>query len=224
MPQRRELHDAYFRKAKAEGYLARSAYKLKQLDEKRRLLRAGDRVLDLGCAPGSWLQVAGQAVGPRGRVVGIDLQPVQPGLGPNVTTLVADVFAADAESLCAMAGGRFNVVLSDMAPNTTGAGDHFRSVALCRRVLELLPSLLAPGGHLAMKVFEGEQYPALLKETALSFDECKGFKPDATRDVSPEMYIVAKRYRPALTPPPAPVSAPAAAPAPGAPAPRKARP
>jgi 23S rRNA (uridine2552-2'-O)-methyltransferase len=199
--RRRVLHDKYFRQAKAEGYLARSAYKLKQIQEKRGILRAGMRVLDVGCAPGSWLQVASEIVGPRGMVVGIDLKPVEAEMPANVRTVTGDAFAAEPEALLALAGldgaagGRFEAVISDMMPDTTGAGDHYRSVEACRSLLGLLPRLLRVGGVFAMKVFEGEEYPALLKETAGLFGQAKGFKPDATRSMSVEMYIVGNGYR-----------------------------
>lgn len=198
---RRVLHDQYFKKAKAEGYLARSAYKLAEIQERKRLIRPGGgaRVLDLGCAPGAWLQVASQIVGPKGRVVGIDLSATDHSFAANVTTLVGDIYKADARVLLeagGLTGGdRFDVVLSDMAPNTTGAGDDFLSVRLCRRVLDLLPAILRTGGNLVMKVFEGEEYPALVKETAAHFVEARGFKPKASREVSREMYIVAMGYR-----------------------------
>ncbi len=204
MAQARKLHDRYFKQAKAEGYLARSAYKLKEIIQKKQLLRRGDRVLDLGCAPGSWLQVGAEVVGDRGVVVGLDLQEVREGLGPSVRALKGDVFKTEAGVLLSAADeGRsngkparlFDAVLSDMAPNTTGAGDHFRSVELCRRVLTLLPGLLRPGGNMAMKVFEGEEYPALLAETRRVFEEVKGFKPQASRDVSCEMYVIGRGYR-----------------------------
>lgn len=187
---RRVLHDAYFKKAKAEGYAARSAYKLIEIQERFRLFGEGARVLDLGCAPGSWLQVALEVVGDRGRVIGIDLQPVDLPLPDQATTVAGDAFMADPAELLALGGGLFDVVLSDMAPNTTGAGDHFRSARLCRRVLEIVPHVLRPGGHLAMKVFEGEEYPALVRETGRMFREARGFKPKACRDVSFETYIV----------------------------------
>jgi len=199
--QRRQLHDRFFRLAKQEGYLARSAYKLKQLAERHRLLRRGDRVLDLGCAPGSWLQVASELVAPDGIVVGLDLQEVAAPMPANVRALVADVFAVAPRDLLQLlpAGARFDVVLSDMAPSTSGgaggSSDHFRSVELCRRVLALLPGVLAPGGRLAMKVFEGEQYPALLRETGRFFATARGYKPAATREVSREMYVVAHGYQ-----------------------------
>lgn len=206
MARKRELHDAYFRKAKAEGYAARSAYKLRQIDERKRILPRGGRVLDLGCAPGSWLQVAAEAVGPGGAVAGLDLQPVTANLPANVRAAVGDVFATSPEDLLALAAPEgspprlYDTVVSDMAPSTSGGGggsaDHFRSVDLCRRVLALLPGVLRPGGNLAMKVFEGEAYNDLLRETAAVFAEAKGFKPDASRDVSREIYIVAKGFRP----------------------------
>ena len=210
MAQPRKLHDKFFKQAKEEGYAARSAYKLKQIQEKRRIIRRGDRVLDLGCAPGSWLQVASELVGPGGGrggggggvVGGIDLKPVEIDCGPNTRVMVGDIFATDAATLLGLASAegapvkKVDVVLSDMAPSTEGGAggsiDHFRSVELCRRVLELTPALLRPGGNLVMKVFEGEAYPELLKETSRMFDDVKGFKPEASRDVSREMFVTAK--------------------------------
>lgn len=200
---RRELHDEYFNRAKAEGYLARSAYKLKEIQQKKRLMRRGDRVLDLGCAPGAWLQVAAETVGPRGVVVGVDLQRVTARLPAPARAIQGDVYQIDPAELLAMAGGRFDVLLSDMAPATSGAGDHFLSVRLCDRVLELAPALLRPGGALAMKVFEGEQYPELVRRTGAMFAQCKGFKPAASRSVSREIYIVASGFKAARAPEPA---------------------
>lgn len=202
MAQPRKLHDRFFLQAKAEGYLARSAYKLKEIVERKRSIGKGDRVLDLGCAPGSWLQVASEVVGPKGLVVGLDLQDVEGTFASNVRAVRGDVFKTTAEEFLALAsfdgsaGSKlFDAVVSDMAPNTTGAGDHFRSVDLCRRVVELLPRVLRPGGNLVMKVFEGETYPELLKDVKSRFTECKGFKPQACRDVSREIYIVAGGYK-----------------------------
>lgn len=198
---RRQLHDKFFKQAKAEGYVARSAYKLKEINERKKLFGSGAKVLDLGCAPGAWLQVAGEIVGPRGVVVGIDLQSVRESFGENVRVMQGDIYETDAAVLTEMAGGAlFDAVLSDMAPSTTGHGDHFMSVRLCRRVIDLLPGLLRFGGNLAMKVFEGEEYPALLKETGAMFREARGFKPKSSRDVSREMYIVAHGYRGAVSP------------------------
>jgi 23S rRNA (uridine2552-2'-O)-methyltransferase len=201
MAQRRQLHDQYFKKAKAEGYLARSAYKLQEIQERARLIRPGDRVLDLGCAPGSWMQVAAEVVGPKGVVVGIDLQEIRHAFDPNVRTLQADVYKVPAATLLEMSGGLFDVALSDMAPNTSGAGDDFLSVRLCRRMLELINGLLRPGGNAAMKVLEGAEYMDLLRETQSVFRDARGFKPKASREVSREMFIVAKGYRGGLPTP-----------------------
>ncbi|MCC6229891.1 MAG: RlmE family RNA methyltransferase [Phycisphaerales bacterium] len=196
MPQPRKLHDRYFKQAKAEGYVARSAYKLLEINDKFRIVRSGDRVLDLGCAPGSWMQVAAKTVGNKGLVVGVDLQPVGPNVAPGARTVQGDIFKVEPATLLDLSGSLFDVVLSDMAPSTTGHGDDFLSVRLCRRVLEILPPLLSPGGSLAMKVLEGEEFPELLREVRALFTRVKGFKPDSSRDVSREMFIVADGYRP----------------------------
>jgi 23S rRNA (uridine2552-2'-O)-methyltransferase len=195
MPQPRKLHDRFFKQAKAEGYVARSAYKLIEINEKKRIVRRGDRVLDLGCAPGSWLQVVEGVIGEPGLALGIDLQETTARLGPRVRVMQGDAFKVDPAEITDMAGGRFTVVLSDMAPNTSGHGDDFLSVRLCRRVLELLPAVLAPGGHLLMKVLEGEEFPALLKETKALFKEAGATKPAASREVSREIFIVGMGYK-----------------------------
>lgn len=208
---RRVLHDQYFRKAKAEGYLARSAYKLIEIDDKKRLLRKGCWVLDLGCAPGSWLQVIAERVGPEGRVVGIDLQPVRlplPGMeSDNVRTLEGDIREAPPEELIDFVGGRYHVVLSDMAPATSGggggSGDHFLSVRLAGDVLDLAAGVLRPRGATAIKVFDGEAFPDLLKRARSMFGAVTVLKPKATRDVSREVYLVAQGFKPPKRPRPA---------------------
>ncbi len=193
---KRILHDRYFKQAKAEGYAARSAYKLTEIDERHKILGRGIRVLDLGCSPGSWLQVASERVGAKGFVVGIDLKPVTILEPANVRTFVGDMRTADAGAWCRAAGGaRFDAVISDMAPNTTGAGDDLVSAQLCREVLAVLPRAIKPGGRLVMKILEGSEYPSVLRETKRLFDDAKGFKPKASRDVSREMFIVAWRYK-----------------------------
>lgn len=197
MSKPRELHDRYFRLAKAEGYLARSAYKLKQIQQRYRVLRRGDWVLDLGCAPGSWMQVAGEIVGDSGLVVGIDLLPAKLAPTDRIAVLQGDAFGvppADLLSLLPEPQARFNAVISDMAPNTVGIGDDLRSASLCRRVLGLLPSVLAEGGRLTMKIFEGAEYPNVLNEARSMFTYCKGYRPDATREISREMFIVAEGF------------------------------
>lgn len=198
MPKR-VLHDRFFKQAKAEGYLARSAYKLQQIQDAKSLIRAGDRVLDLGCAPGAWLQVASELVGPRGCVVGVDLQAVTHDLGPLVRHIVGDIYKVEPGALLSMlpaGAGLFDVVLSDMAPSTTGHHDDLVSARLVDRVLELLPALLRPGGNTAVKVLEGGEYPRLLKAFAQVFGTGKGYKPQASREVSREMYLIGQGFAP----------------------------
>jgi len=194
---RRVLHDQYFKQAKAEGYVARSAYKLLEIQDRRKILRRGARVLDVGCAPGSWLQVASRIVGPKGSLVGIDLKRVDAsilGLEAPARIIEGDVTKVPVDELLA-GDGPFDAVISDMAPNTTGAGDDLVSARLCRVVLDVLPSTLKKGGALVMKVLEGAEYPALLQETRDLFTDVKGLKPKASRDVSREMFIIATGFK-----------------------------
>ncbi|MFG0243325.1 MAG: SAM-dependent methyltransferase [Phycisphaerales bacterium JB054] len=201
---KRVLHDKYFKLAKAEGYVARSAYKLLEIDDRYRVLNKGRRVLDVGCAPGSWLQVAAERVGPRGCVVGIDLQRVDHRMPDQVVTMEGDAEKVPPEELLELGGGElFHTVLSDMAPKTTGHVDDLVSARLCRSVLEIVPGLLRPGGHLVMKILEGSEYTPVLRETQRMFEFAKGFSPKASRDVSREMFIIGKRYKGPRPPKPA---------------------
>jgi 23S rRNA (uridine2552-2'-O)-methyltransferase len=185
---RYDRHDAYYRRAKQEGYAARSIYKLEEIDKKFKLLRRGDHVLDLGCAPGSWLQYAVGAVGEKGRVVGIDLLPVRLTLAPNVTILQGDAFETPPEAY----GGAFDVVLSDMAPDTTGVRslDQARSEALFERALEIAESTLAPGGNFVGKLFQGPDFQKLLQRVRGGFAEARTVKPAGSRKESIEQYVV----------------------------------
>lgn len=191
-----EVQDHYFKQAKREGYLSRAAYKLIEIDDRKKLLRKGDRVLDCGAAPGSWLQVAAKRVGPKGEVIGIDLNPISHRFEKNITVIEGDLTKIDAAELL-RGGPHFDVVLSDMAPKTTGDRiiDHHRSVRLCEAVLDRCGELLKSGGKIAMKVFEGEVYPDLLARTRGMFEKVKGFKPKASRDSSTEMYIIGEGFR-----------------------------
>lgn len=193
----REIQDHWFREAKAKGYRSRAAFKLLEIDRRRRLLRPGASVLDCGAAPGSWLQVAAERVGPHGRVVGVDLKAIDPaGLPASVTLLAADLREVGLEAL----GGRpFDLVLSDMAPDTTGdpGGDQARSARLVHDLLDRLAGWLRPGGSLVYKVFEGGDYPPLLRRTERLFTRAKGFKPSASRAESVEMFVIGEGFRPA---------------------------
>lgn len=188
--------DQYFRKAKAEEYRARSAYKLIQIQEKFKVIRKGDRVVDLGAAPGSWSQVVSGLIGPKGRIIAVDLQEIE--ALPGVVTLQGDMTDADVQAqIVALAGGPVNVVLSDAAPSTTGIKlrDHVLSIELGYAALAVAKRLLKPGGALVIKVFEGEDLPGLIREVKLAFHPVKLHTPDATRNESWETFIVARGFK-----------------------------
>lgn len=199
MPKR-VLHDKYFKQAKREGYLARSAYKLIEIDERRRVIPRAGKLLDLGCAPGSWLQVLAERAGDKGRVVGIDLKRVTEPMPDRVRTVVGDFTAIEPEILLGDDAELFDAVFSDMAPDTSGHGDDFLSARLCQAIVDRLPVLLRRGGACVMKVLEGGGTPELIKRCKGCFVEAKPYKPDATREVSREIYLVCKKYRPPKSP------------------------
>lgn len=191
--ERGARQDAAYKRAKAEGYAGRAVYKLQELDKRFKLLGAGKRVLDLGCWPGSWMQYAAERVGEQGRIVGIDLAELELALPGWCKSYVADVDAIDVAQL-RDAHGPFDLVLSDMAPKTSGdAGtDRLRSEMLFARALEIATVVLRPGGHFAAKVFQGGGFPQLLSAVRAAFSECKPLHTKATRTGSPEHYIVGR--------------------------------
>ncbi len=206
MAATREVQDHYFREAKRLGYVARSAFKLKEILEKKKLIKPGDYVLDLGCAPGAWLQIACQHVGPAdkgGLVLGYDLKAVRRPLrfcDEALITREGDVFKITAAAILELTNRHhFDLVMSDMMAATTGHhhSDHYQSMHLARRALELAGDLLRSGGSFVVKVFEGAEYPALLDECKARFDKVKGFKPKASRNESTEMYIIGEGFVPA---------------------------
>lgn len=191
----RDVQDYFFKLAKEEGYRSRAAYKLLEIDRRKHVMRRGDRVLDAGAAPGSWSQVASTIVGPRGLVVAVDLKAIDPAdYPPNVKLLQADLRELTLEQL----GGKpFDAIISDMAPDTTGdpSGDHFVSARLCNALLDLAGTWLKIGGNLVMKVYEGADYPTLVRRAERLFDDAKGFKPKASRAESVEMFVICHGYR-----------------------------
>jgi 23S rRNA (uridine2552-2'-O)-methyltransferase len=191
-----QREDLYFQQAKSAGYRARSAFKLLQIQEKFHLLRRGQRVLDLGAAPGSWSQVASEIVGPTGRVVAVDLQAIEP--LPGVTTIQGDMTAAKTLAHILQAiEGTVHVVISDAAPNSTGIKlrDHVLSVELVRAALDLARQVLRPGGHLVAKVFEGEDLPELIVDLRQAFEKVKPHYPAATRREGREVFLVCTRFK-----------------------------
>jgi 23S rRNA (uridine2552-2'-O)-methyltransferase len=163
------------------------------------MLRPGQRVADLGCWPGGWLQVAAQAVGPRGRVVGVDLAELEPPLDvPHVVTLRADLAeAATGPAIVEALGGRAAVVLCDAAPKLTGvrATDRAREEALLETVEALLPAILAPGGDLLLKLLESPEAQAIAKRIGARFERSRILRPKATRKGSSEKYLFGRGYR-----------------------------
>jgi 23S rRNA (uridine2552-2'-O)-methyltransferase len=192
----RQLSDPFVREAQRLGYRSRAAFKLIQIDDKLGLLRRGARVVDLGAAPGGWSQVAVARCAPGGRVVGIDLLPVDP--LPGGLFLEGDFLDEDAPARLKQAlGGRADVVLSDMAAPTTGHAqtDHLRTMALAEAALDFAEEVLAPGGALLAKVLSGGTERDLLARMKRLFAKVRHIKPPASRRDSAELYVVASGYR-----------------------------
>jgi len=192
--------DHYYNKAKQEGYRARSAYKLQQLDETAGLLGEGRTVVDLGAAPGGWLQVAAERVGAEGRVVGVDRQRIDAieGTPAPVETIRGDITEAGTREAIreAVGEGGADLVCSDMAPNMSGEYDldHARSVHLARQAADVARDVLGAGGDLAVKVFDGRDLADLVAELEADFEYVRQVRPEASRDESSELYLVAKGY------------------------------
>jgi 23S rRNA (uridine2552-2'-O)-methyltransferase len=197
---RYQRKDSFHQRAKREGYRSRAAYKLAEIADRQRLLAPGQRVADLGCWPGGWLQGAAERVGPSGRVVGVDLAAIDPPLeNANVIALVGDIAqpAALAQVLAAL-GGPADVLLCDAAPKLTGIRDADRAheEALLEAVTAALPPLLRPGGDLLCKLLEGPEAAAIARRVAADFRESRTLKPEATRKGSTERYLLGRGYRP----------------------------
>ena len=189
--------DAHYRKAKSEGLRARSAYKLAELDDRFRLLRRGDRVVDLGAWPGGWLQVALERIGPSGRLIGVDVVPIDPLPAPNVTLVTGDVRdSAVLDDLRTRLGGRADVVLSDVAPKLTGvrAVDETRTAELVSAVIGSLARLLRPGGRALVKLFMDPTYPQTVARMRGLFDRVRSTRPEASRRGSAEIYLAGEGF------------------------------
>ena len=190
----RQLQDPYVRQAKSAGYRSRAAFKLLEIDEKAGLLRAGQRVVDLGAAPGGWVQVALEKG--AADVVGIDLLAIDPIPGAHLVEGDINDAAAVAEMMTGLDGPP-DLVLSDMAANTTGhrSTDHLRTVALMEMAVDFAVTHLAAGGHFCSKVFQGGATKDVLDTLKARFESVKHIKPPASRAGSPEIYVVAKGFR-----------------------------
>lgn len=180
--------DHFTRKAQKEGHAARSIYKLEEIDQRWKLLRKGQRVLDLGCSPGSWMQYAAAKVGPSGRVLGIDLKPVNASFPPHAESRVGDIYEMDKATY----GDNYDVVLSDMAPSTMGnhTTDALRSAALAERAIQIADEFVRPGGAMVVKVLEGGEINNLVTLMRKSFEKVERLRPQATRVRSSEIFLV----------------------------------
>lgn len=188
--------DYYRNRALAEGYVARAIYKLKEVDEKYRLFKEGQRVLDLGCSPGSWLQYISSRVGSRGLVVGVDVNPLEIEVAPPLYFIQEEVTSIDLKTITAISP-LFDVIVSDMAPKTTGMRqvDQQRSLELAFLAWNWAEKLLRIGGHFLVKVFEGPDTGALMAVLKAGFRNCRTVKPAGSRPASREIYLLGLKKR-----------------------------
>ncbi|MEO6339171.1 MAG: RlmE family RNA methyltransferase [Caulobacteraceae bacterium] len=190
----RQINDPFVKAAKAHGYHSRAAYKLTEIDDRFHVIRKGGRVIDLGCAPGGWVQVALERG--AGTVVGIDLLPIDP-IPPAIIVQGNFTQPGCGEGLVARLGGPPDLVLSDMAPNTSGhrKTDHLRIVGLIEAAVDFAVEVLVPGGAFVSKAFQGGETAAVLKTLKAHFANVRHVKPKASRVGSSEVYLVATGFR-----------------------------
>ena len=192
------LGDHYYREAKRMGYRSRSALKLLEICQRFRIIKRGEKVLDLGAAPGGWLQVACRLVGEEGLVIGVDISEIEPLPCKNAVLLRGDARSPEMqESIARASGGMVDVITSDMAPKFTGIHDvdHGRQVLLAGIALELADKVLKPGGKMVIKVLMGSDFEAFRRKVRSRFSDVRIFKPSASRDSSSEVYLVCRGFR-----------------------------
>jgi 23S rRNA (uridine2552-2'-O)-methyltransferase len=192
------LQDYYFKKAKKEDFAARSVFKLEEINQRFKILRSGQKILDLGAAPGSWSQYCSKTVGAQGRVLGIDLQPIKITL-PNALFVVTDLRSADLDQIIASSGitPPFDLVISDMAPRTTGVRitDQARSLELCELALNTAERFLKKGGSFVCKLFHSEGYEELRETIRKKFERVETLRPKSTRKESKEVFLIGIRMK-----------------------------
>lgn len=189
--------DYYRKQAREQGYRSRAAFKLQQINNKYHLMGRGSKVVDIGCAPGGWLQVSSMLVGNVGQVVGVDVAPVK-AVAKNTTILQEDIASASAAEKItgAMRGSMADVVLADLSPKLSGIWDmdHYKQIDLCNTVVALLPSVLEVGGSCVVKAFEGGELRGFVERMSNSFSRVEISKPNASRKESSEVYLVGIRF------------------------------
>ncbi len=193
-----KVKDHYFHKAKKENFLARSVYKLEEIDQRYKIINSKDQIIDLGYHPGSWIQYTSEKVGPNGLIIGADIKEINQKLTnlANVRLFQKDVFTIETMEELGVSD-QFDVVLSDMAPNTTGirSVDQDRSLNLVEMVFSLLPKFLKPGGNLVIKVFESNNAQVFLKAQKSRFSEFHYLRPKSVRSVSKEFFVIGKHFK-----------------------------
>jgi len=195
---RERKNEFYYKKAKAENYRSRSIYKLVQANEKYGFIKLHDVVVDLGAAPGGWIQAARKMTGKHGFVLGVDIKPIDPFTQEYIRTIIADLTEPDiVEQILSFLPRKANVVLCDAAPNITGVWevDHARQIDLATKALEVARSILTYNGNFFIKVFEGDLLKDFIQKTKETFEEVKIVKPQASRAKSSEMYLLALGLR-----------------------------
>jgi len=192
-----KAQDSYYKKAKQEGYRSRAAYKLLELQQRFRLMRPGDVVVDLGAAPGGWLQVAAKFVGQTGKVIGIDLQPIDTLREPNIIFFQGDITSPEiSKKISELVDGKVHCVLSDLAPRLSGIrdADAARCLELNRTALTVANALLRPGGSFLAKGFVNQELHTFTLELKQHFHSVQRTRPEATRQGSSEFYFFAKDF------------------------------
>src|SRR4029450_8779642 len=190
--------DSYYKKAKQEGYRSRAAYKLLELQQRFRLMRPGDVIVDLGAAPGGWLQIAAKFVGPSGKVIGIDLQPIETLREANIIFFQGDITSLEVlKKIPELVDGKVDCVLSDLAPRLSGIrdADAARCLELNRTALTVATALLRPGGSFLVKSFVNHDLHPLTLEVKKHFHSVQRTRPEATRQGSSEFYFLAKDFQ-----------------------------
>lgn len=196
----RKINDYYSKKAKKDKYPARSVYKLEEIQQKYKFLKRGDSVLDLGCYPGSWSLYASEVVGPKGIVVGVDLQQADQSARPNgapIHWLCQDILEPELLTQVRRFRPSFRVLISDLAPKTTGNkwADAQKSLVLVRHTLSLAERLLLNNGHFICKVFQGEDFPDFVSQVKQRFAMAKVLKPKSSRVESREVFVLGMEYK-----------------------------
>jgi 23S rRNA (uridine2552-2'-O)-methyltransferase len=196
MYRKNKINEFFTRKAKEEGYPARSVYKLKEIDEKYHLFKKGDKVLDLGCAPGSWLIYVASKIGSQDKVVGVDIKDIKIPPRENIIFIKKDVMDFEKSGIME-SDQKYQAVISDLAPSTSGIElvDTGKSLELCEKAFDIAKKVLTPGGNFVCKIFEGEFTNDFFKKVEKSFKFTKRFRPKAVIKRSKEFYIVGKMFR-----------------------------